>query len=435
MITKMKGTYDVTDDIGYLQEIEKKMLTVSKLFRYEEIRTPHFEATELFHRGVGETTDIINKETYTFEDRGNRQNTLRPEGTAGVVRAYIENKLYANPVTPQKYFYYGSMFRYERPQKGRFREFRQFGAEAFGSASPEIDAEVIAYAVTFLKAIKLKDVTVHLNSLGGKASKTAYHQALKAHLKDDITALCGDCQTRYKDNPLRILDCKVDADHPLVKDAPKPLDYLVEEDRTHFERVQAALKAMQIPFVVDDNLVRGLDYYTHTVFEIKVPEALLGRQNAICGGGRYNNLVETLGGPQTPATGFAFGIERIIVAMKAAGITPEASNLHVYFIALGDQAKLATLALMQRFRIGGLTANTDYLDKNIKGQFKQSDHQKARFVIVIGDAEIAKREIEIKDQRTGDTVNTSLEGAYETVVKLLTKGDACEDCDYQKGAR
>ncbi len=434
MITKMKGTYDVTDDIGYLQTIEKKMLTVSKLFQYKEIRTPHFEATELFHRGVGETTDIVNKETYTFTDRGNRQNTLRPEGTAGVVRAYIENKLHADPVTPQKYFYQGSMFRYERPQKGRFREFRQFGAEAFGASSPEIDAEIIAYAVTFLRALKLNDVTVHLNSLGGKDSKTAYHSALNAHLKDDIAALCQDCQTRFQDNPLRILDCKVDAKHPLVNSAPKPIAYLTDEDRTHFERVQAALKAMQISYTVDENLVRGLDYYTHTVFEIKVSEALLGRQNAICGGGRYNHLVETLGGPPTPASGFAFGIERLIVAMKAANITPEPDRLHVFFIALGDQAKLATLAMMQRFRLGGITCNTDFLDKDIKGQFKQSEHQHARFVMVIGDAEIAEKTLEIKDQHTGETVKASLSKAYDTVVKLLTKGDVCEDCDHQKGA-
>ncbi len=429
MIKRMKGTYDVTEDIAYMHEIEKKIMTVSRLFNYNELRTPHFEASSLFHRGVGEATDIISKETYDFIDRGKRDNTLRPEGTAGVVRAYIENKLYIDPVTPQKYYYYGSMFRYERPQKGRFREFRQFGAEAFGSPHPHIDAEVIAYAVMLLRSLKLKDVTVHINSLGDTASKTAFHKALKTHLRDDIDTLCSDCQTRYEENPLRILDCKVDQDKAVLKTAPKPLDYLNDEDKAHFDQVLQGLRAMHIDVEVDKNLVRGLDYYTHTVFEIKVSKDLLGNQNAICGGGRYNHLVETLEGPTTPAVGFAFGIERLIVALKAANYPLKEPYLHSYFLVLGDRARLAGLALMQRFRMGGLMCNMDFMEKSMKAQFKQSDHQSARFVIIIGEDEVNQETVQIKDQETKEEYTVTINEAYEKVVDLLTAGSACVDCD------
>ncbi len=433
MITKMKGTYDVIEDIGYMQEIEKKMMTVSRLFQYREIRTPHFEASSLFHRSVGETTDIVSKETYDFIDRGKRDNTLRPEGTAGVVRAFIENKLYADKVQPQKYFYYGSMFRYERPQKGRFREFRQFGAEVFGSNDPLIDAEVIAYAVTFLKALKIKDVTVHLNTLGDQESKANYREALINHLKGGVDGLCHDCQKRFHDNPLRILDCKVDQENPLLINAPHPIDYLIDEDRAHFNNVLDALKAMQINYEVDQRLVRGLDYYTHTVFEIKVSKDLLGNQNTICGGGRYNNLVETLGGPVTPAVGFAFGIERLIVALKAANITTPDAAMHVYFLTLGEAARLVATKLMQRFRIGGLMCNMDYLDKSMKAQFKQSDHQNARFVVIIGEQEVAENTVNIKDQNTSESYTVSSGDAYHKIMELLLQGSGCEDCD--KGAK
>ncbi|MFW5841852.1 MAG: histidine--tRNA ligase [Bacillota bacterium] len=433
MIRRMKGTYDITEDITYFHAIEKAMHSVSKLFQYKELRTPHFEASELFHRGVGETTDIVSKETYNFKDRGHRENTLRPEGTAGIVRSYIENKLYANPITPQKYYYYGSMFRYERPQKGRFREFRQFGAEAFGSFDAHMDAEVIAYAVTFLRALKLTDVKVHLNSLGGHDSKTAYHKALKAHLKDDIQSLCKDCQTRYETNPLRILDCKVDQDKPVLTSAPKPIDYLTEADKAHFDKVKRALDAMQIPYEVDDNLVRGLDYYTQTVFELKVSKELLGNQNAICGGGRYNELVETLDGPATPAVGFAFGIERLIVALQAAKVIEQDEAIHAYILTLGERAKEAGLALMQRFRMGGLITNMDFLDKSMKAQFKQSDHQNAKVVIILGEDELNKGVLQIKDQRSKEEHTVEINQAYQFLVDLFTKKTTCEDCDCEKG--
>ncbi len=432
MIQKMKGTYDIIDDIAYFQWIEKKIIQISKLYHYKEIRTPHFEASQLFHRGVGETSDIISKETYDFIDRGHRENTLRPEGTAGVVRAYIENKLYANPMVPHKFFYYGSMFRYERPQKGRFREFRQFGAEAFGSSSPLLDAETIAFAVTFLKSLKLKDVKVSLNGLGDKASKQAYHQALKAHLKDSIHDLCKDCQKRYQENPLRILDCKVDTDHPALISAPKPIDYLTDDDRAHFEAVLEALKTMDIDVEVDPSLVRGLDYYTHTVFEIKVSKALLGNQNAICGGGRYNHLVETLDGPPTPAVGFSFGIERLIVALKAADIVMEDYGSHLYLITLGEAAQKEGLRIIQKLRLGGIMANIDFLGKSLKAQFKQSEHHKARFVVVLGDEEMRQGDVEIKNQETQEITRSSIRGLYATLVDLLTAPSACDTCE-QKG--
>lgn len=429
MIQKMKGTYDVIEDIPYIQEIEKKMNQVSRLFNFKEIRTPHFEASELFHRSVGETSDIVSKETYDFKDRGDRLNTLRPEGTAGIVRAYIENKLYAERIVPHKYFYAGSMFRYERPQKGRFREFRQFGAEAFGSPFPEMDAELISYAVTFLKALKLKDVTVFINSLGDKESKLAYHKALKDHLKEGIGTLCKDCQTRYDQNPLRILDCKVDQDHPLLHSAPKPLDYLTEEDRAHFDFVCDYLDTMNITYEIDKNLVRGLDYYTHTVFELKVSKDLLGNQNTICGGGRYNHLVETLGGPPTPAVGFAFGLERLVIALKEANMLNFNESIHAYFLVMGDKARFKATELMHKLRLGGLVSNMDFHQKSMKAQFKQTDYQQARFAVILGDNEIKEGACNVKDQLSGEEFRVPFKSLYMTLYERLVNHSHCEDCE------
>ena len=433
MLQKMKGTYDLHDTIPLIHDIERAIQTVSRLFQYQEIRTPHFELSELYHRSVGESSDIVSKETYDFTDRGGRLVTLRPEGTAGVVRAYIENKLYAEPIRPQKYYYVGSMFRYERPQKGRFREFRQFGAEAFGSAQPELDAEMIAYAITFLSALKLKNLTVHINSLGDQASKTNYRSALKAHIKPHLDTLCKDCQTRFEENPLRILDCKVDHDHQALLTAPKPLDYLTDLDREHFESVLDLLKAMAINTTVDHGLVRGLDYYTHTVFEIKVDQALLGNQNTICGGGRYNHLVESLGGPSTPAVGFAFGLERLVVALEAAGLKGKVSPLYCYIAAIEPTSIRYAMALMQSLRMRGLTCNMGFERKALKAQFKQSAHQQARFVIILGEAEITTKTVQIKDQTTGDSFSAPLDEVFSTIMARLTTANDCETCGH-KGA-
>ncbi len=433
MIKRMKGTYDVTEDIRYYQAIEKQIQKVSRLFNYQEIRTPHFENQTLFHRGVGEDTDIVSKETYDFEDRGGRMNTLRPEGTAGVVRALIEHKLYAAPTIPQKYYYLGHMFRYERPQKGRFREFYQFGAEAFGSNHPSIDAEMIAYAVALLRGLKLKEVKVHLNTLGDTDSKKAFSQALKAHFKPALDSLCKDCQKRYEDNPLRILDCKVDQDKEVMKSAPKTTDYLTDTDALHFNMVKDYLKAMDIAFEVDHNLVRGLDYYTHTVFEIKVSKALLGNQNAICGGGRYNHLVETLGGPEVPAVGYAFGIERLVMALKENAYPLPNEALHLYLLVLDETARQKALALANKLRLGGIITDLDYMEKSLKAQFKQSAHYQARFVGILGEAEVKKNQINIKDQLTEKEETIALDDLYiELVNKLTRRNDDCEDCE--KGA-
>lgn len=439
MYQKMKGTYDLLPtDIAKWQKLEKVIRNVSKIYNYKEIRTPMFERSELFHRSVGETTDIVSKETYDFLDRGNRSNTLRPEGTAGVVRSYIENKLYADKIPVQKLFYMGPMFRYERPQKGRYRQFRQFGAEAFGSDSAQLDAEVIAYAVSVLKALKIKDVTVHINSIGDQESKEHYRTALVEYLKNDITTLCHDCQNRYQTNPLRILDCKIDKDTEVLKNAPKPVDYLNEVSKNHFEELIGYLDAMDIQYVVDENLVRGLDYYTHTVFEVNAHLETLGAQNTICGGGRYNNLVKSLEGPDTPAVGFAFGLERLMFALESIDFKGDPEFLHLYLMILGDEQKKEGLQLLNRCRLGGLTADIDFQDKGMKAKWKQASYHNARFVAIFGDQEKRENQINVKDQVTGKEVTIPVTELYNYIIEELMKPtsacqgcthDSCDDCE------
>jgi len=431
LIQKMKGTYDILpSEVGKWQALERKIRNVSKLYHYQEIRTPIFEQSDLFHRSVGEHTDIVSKETYDFVDRGKRNNTLRPEGTAPVVRSFIEHKMYADKLPVQKLFYMGPMFRYERPQKGRFRQFVQFGAEAFGSHSPLLDAEVIAYAVSVLKALKIKDVTVQINSLGDQESKDLYKEALLKHLAPGIDSLCHDCQTRYQTNPLRILDCKVDQDKDLLKEAPKPLDYLTEDSQKHFDELVSYLDAMDIHYTVNKNLVRGLDYYTHTVFEVHLNGDLLGNQTAICGGGRYNNLVQSLGGPKVPAVGFAFGVERLLTALDAIDFAGDKDTVHLYFMVLGDKQKASAMKLVQRLRIGGILTDIDFLDKSMKAQFKLADHMDARFVAIYGEQEEKDGEINVKDQKTGEETRVSIKKLYTHIVTELTKpSHDCESCE------
>jgi histidyl-tRNA synthetase len=439
MIRKIKGTYDVLpEEISRWHALEKTIRNVSKLFNYKEIRTPIIEYTELFHRTVGEETDIVSKETYDFKDRGGRLNTLRPEGTAGVVRSYIEQKLYADVLPVQKLYYMGPMFRYERPQKGRYRQFNQFGVEAFGSHSPMLDAEVIAFAVTLLRALKIKDVTVHVNSIGDGPSKKRYREALLNYLKPNIHHLCNDCQSRYITNPLRILDCKVDQAHPVLIEAPKPVDYLTEEDKKHFDEVLAYLDSMKIDYVVDKNLVRGLDYYTHTVFEVKANLETLGAQNTLCGGGRYNHLVESLEGPDVPGVGFAFGLERLMYALEAIDFKGDPKYLHLFMMVLGDEQKQDGMAMLQRCRIGGLTADIDFLDKGMKGKWKLASNHKARFVAIYGENERENETINVKDQDTGEEVTISKHQLYNYILTQLMKpnhnctsceADSCDDCE------
>ena len=439
MLRKMKGTYDILpDDIAKWQKLEKTIRNVSKIYNYKEIRTPIFEHSELFHRSVGETTDIVSKETYDFTDRGNRSNTLRPEGTAGVVRSFIENKLYAGNVPVQKMFYVGPMFRYERPQKGRYRQFAQFGAEAFGSSSPQLDAEVIAYAVSILKALKIKDVTVHLNSIGAGESKTNYKKVLKSYLEPELGNLCSDCNNRFEKNPLRILDCKIDADNPVLINAPKPVDYLTLEDKTHFEKTCEYLDAMEISYVVDEALVRGLDYYTHTVFEVKANLDTLGAQNTICGGGRYDNLVETMCGPKTPGVGFAFGLERLMFALESINFKGDPDYLHLFMMILGDEQKPEGLKMVNRCRLGGLFTDLDFLDKNMKQKWKQATNLKARFVAIFGEEERLNGTVNVKDQETGNEVTINNKQLYNYIVSELMKpatsctgcsADSCDECE------
>jgi len=442
MIQKPNGTYDLLpEDTTKWQALEKTIRNVSKIYNYKEIRTPIFEKTELFHRGVGESTDIVSKETYDFIDRGNRSNTLRPEGTAPVVRSYIENKIYADKFPVTKLYYMGSMFRYERPQKGRYRQFAQFGAEAFGSTSPLLDAEIISYAVSVLKALKIKDVKVHLNSIGDAESKEAYKLALVDYLKDDLDSLCHDCNTRFKTNPMRILDCKIDSKSDFLQNAPKPLEYLNEASKNHFADVIKFLDAMDIAYVIDESLVRGLDYYTHTVFEVKANLETLGAQNTICGGGRYNTLVSSLGGPDIPGVGFAFGLERLMFALDSINFKGDPSYLHLYLMVLGEKQKEDGIAILNRCRLGGLFSDIDYMDKNMKGQFKLAGNFNARFVAIYGEAEKADGTINIKDQDNGTEVTIPKEQLYNHIVQELMKPshscegcseDSCDTCDEEE---
>jgi len=435
---RMKGTYDVIEDAPYFRAVERAASEVSRLFNFKEIRTPLFEASELFHRSVGETTDIVSKETYDFTDRGGRRVTLRPEGTAGVVRAYIENKLHADPRVPGKYYYLGTMYRYDRPQKGRTREFRQFGVESFGTKSPAVDAETLAAAHTFFRALKLQDaLTLHINTLGGRESKANYAAALRAHLEPHVETLCADCQRRYQDNPLRILDCKIDGDSEAVQNAPRTLDHLAADDRKNFEEVLSHLDALQIDYVVDHALVRGLDYYTHTVYEFKVDAALLGSQNAIGGGGRYDELVETLGGPPTPATGFGIGLERLIHVLKQRGFTPREGHVHLYLLAIGEEARRRTFTLAHELRLGGLVVETDLLGRSVKAQFKQSEHHQAAFVGILGETELAAGTINLKDQATQEEQTLKQSELLKTIKTRLngrSKAPDCSDCT-EKGSQ
>lgn len=434
MITKIKGTQDILpSEVRRWQDLEDVIFQVSRLYGFKEIRTPIFEASELFHRSVGDTSDIVKKETYDFTDRGERQVTLRPEGTASVVRSVVENKLYADPGLPLKYYYVGPMFRYERPQKGRQRQFHQFGAEAMGSFSPQMDAEMIAYATTLLAALRLPGVRVKVNSLGDAASKAAYREKLLEYLAPRIDGLCEDCRARFQDNPLRVLDCKVDKDSPILKEAPKPLDYLSPEAKAHFDAVLGHLKAMGLDFAVDKSLVRGLDYYTHTVFELEADLPTLGAQATIGGGGRYNDLVESLDGPSFPSVGFAFGLERLLLALESVEEPQPPEPLHVFLITLGEAAKAQASGLLLRLRHGGLLCDTDFMDRPLKGQFKQAERLGAMYILILGDEEIAKGVVNVKNVKTGLQEAVETGQLYSYLVKGIQAsahscGGECESC-------
>jgi len=402
MIQKPKGTYDVYGSKGKnILYIEKLLNVLMDKYNYEYFRTPIFESSELFHRGVGETTDIVSKETYDFKDRGDRLMTLRPEGTAGVVRSYIENKLYGSAVLPLKTWYYGPMFRYERPQSGRFREFYQFGIEVFGTNDPIMDAEVISIAVNFYKLLGLKGIKVNINSLGDNESRGNYRKALLNYLKPYINDLCEDCQNRYLKNPLRILDCKVDADTNILKNVPRTIDYLNEDSKKHFLKVQEYLKELDIDFKVNPGIVRGLDYYTHTVFEVEASVEGFGSQNVLCGGGRYNNLIETMDGPSTPGVGFALGMERLLTALEFEKIDLDYDKgIDLYVIPMSENEKAFAFNLTQNLRLNGFSVDMDYMNRNLKGNFKQADRLNSKFVVIIGEEEVSSKVLTIKNNTT-----------------------------------
>ncbi|TCP32273.1 histidyl-tRNA synthetase [Scopulibacillus darangshiensis] len=404
-----RGTQDILPkDVAVWHVIEDAAKRICKLYNYDEIRTPMFESTDLFQRGVGDTTDIVQKEMYTFEDRGGRSLTLRPEGTASVVRSFVENKLYGLPDQPAKLYYIGPMFRYERPQAGRTRQFTQFGVEAIGSADPAIDAEVIALAMTFYQDLGLKNLKLVLNSLGDPESREVHRNELIAHFEPSINEFCSDCQNRLEKNPLRILDCKVDSGHPLMETAPSIVDFLNEESRDYFDKVKNLLDNMDISYELDPNLVRGLDYYNHTTFEIM--GGGFGAITTLTGGGRYNGLVKELGGPESTGIGFALSIERLLLALEAEKVSlPVNKGVHCFIAAIGDKAKEKTPAILYNLRKAGITADMDYMDRKVKGQFKQADRLNATFVAVLGEEELDKQIINVKNMTSGEQKEVKLE--------------------------
>ncbi|AKS39041.1 histidyl-tRNA synthetase [Anoxybacillus gonensis] len=405
-----RGTQDILpEQAAKWQYIEQMARELCRRYNYQEIRTPIFEHTELFLRGVGDTTDIVQKEMYTFEDRGGRSLTLRPEGTAAVVRSFVENKMYGYPNQPVKLYYMGPMFRYERPQAGRFRQFVQFGVEALGSNDPAIDAEVIALAMDIYRTLGLKKLKLVINSLGDIESRKAHRQALIDHFQHRIHEFCDDCQARLHKNPMRILDCKKDRDHELMRTAPSILDYLNEQSRTYFEKVQMYLQKLGIAFEVDPRLVRGLDYYNHTAFEIMSEAEGFGAITTLCGGGRYNGLVQEIGGPETPGIGFALSIERLLAALEAESISlPISEGIDCYVVALGEQAKEEAVALVAALRQEGIAAEKDYQDRKVKAQLKAADRLQATYVAILGEDELEKGVINVKHMATGEQQEVSL---------------------------
>lgn len=384
-----RGTKDILPDtVGDWNYVEGEIREMCRRFGYSEIRTPIFEHTELFQRGIGEGTDVVDKEMYTFTDRGERSITLRPENTASAVRAYLQNKLYAQS-NLVKLFYIGSMFRYDRPQAGRMREFHQFGVEALGEANPAVDAEVILLAMNLLEGLGLKDLELSINSVGCPKCRSKYRTMLQDFFRDKLEDLCEDCRSRFERSPLRILDCKKDSDKPYMADAPKITDCLCEECADHFAKLKELLTSAGISFTHDPRLVRGLDYYTKTAFEIQYPP--LGAQSAVAGGGRYDGLIEEMGGNPTPAVGFATGLERLLLALESQNLLPEKNrSVDAYVVALGETAQAEGFKLLNSLRQQGLSAAMDFAGRSMKAQMKQANKLGAKYSVILGEDEIAE---------------------------------------------
>jgi len=409
-LQKPKGTQDILpQESAKWQYVEEFARETFRKYNYAEIRTPIFEHYEVISRSVGDTTDVVPKKMFAFYDKAARHITLRPEGTAPVVRSYVENKLFAPEVQkPVKLYYMGSMFRYERPQAGRLREFHQIGAECFGSSNPATDVEMIAMAAQFFKEIGITNVSLELNTLGNPESRAAYRQALIDYLTPLKAKLSADSQRRLEENPLRVLDSKEPEDKVAVEGAPSILDYLDEESSAYFAAVRSMLETLQIPYVINTNMVRGLDYYNHTIFEFTTEVA--GSQLTICAGGRYDGLVAYFGGPETPGVGFGMGLERLLLVLDKQGVElPIETGLDAYIAVLGAGANGKALELVQSLRAQGFAAERDYLDRKIKAQFKSADIFQAKTIITLGESELESGELTVKNNETRQEVTVALE--------------------------
>ena len=413
-----KGTKDVLPADSYKwQYVESKMRAITARAGYREIRTPMFEHTELFLRSVGDTTDIVQKEMYTFEDKGGRSITLKPEGTASVVRAFIEGKLFAEALPVKMYYLSMPNFRYEKPQSGRFREFHQFGLEAFGASEASIDAELIYIAWELTQSLGINGLSLSINSIGCPQCRAAYYQTLREYLAGKVDKLCANCKARYERNPLRVLDCKEPECIAQVADAPSIIDSLCDDCRAHFESLKANLNALDIPFTVDPRIVRGLDYYTKTVFEIiaQVP----GGKLTVCGGGRYNGLVQEIGGPDLPGVGFGMGVERLLMVMDLLGIEiPRPNVTDVFVCTMGDNARLAGIKLVNQLRRADVKADMDHNKRSLKAQFKFADKCGARYVIVLGEDELAQGVAKLRNMQTHEESDISLSD-IDNIQKIL----------------
>lgn len=425
LITKaIKGTKDVLPSESYKnQYIEATCLGVAENFGYKEMRTPVFEHTELFQRGVGDTTDVVQKEMYTFDDKGGRSITLRPEGTAGAARAFLENGL-SNEALPQKICYLISCYRYEKPQAGRLREFHQFGIECFGATSPLADAEMISLAKQIFDELGVKDLHLELNSIGCPECRAEYHKALKEYFSQYKDKLCDTCNDRLERNPMRILDCKSPVCSEIAKGAPVVLDYLCDECKEHFEKVKSYLDAANIEYIVNPQIVRGLDYYTKTVFEF-VSDAI-GSQGTVCGGGRYDGLLEELGGQHTPSLGFAMGLERLQLVMEAQGCNfPEPSRPDLFIVAMGEKATLKAVEIAKDMRDEGFSVVYDLNGRSLRAQMKYADKLGAKFNVVIGDNEVENKIVSLKDMATGESseinLDTFVNGFYSVSMESQLK--------------
>lgn len=418
LVTKsIKGTQDTLPSESYkIQFVEQSVLEIAKNYGYKEIRVPVFEHTELFQRGVGDTTDVVQKEMYTFEDKGGRSITLRPEGTAGVVRSYIEHGLF-NEAQPQKVCYLISCYRYEKPQAGRLREFHQFGCECFGTASPAADAELISLVNDIFAFLDVKNLKIQINSIGCPECRKNYHKALQEYFESKKDELCGTCLGRLERNPMRILDCKSPVCSEIAKDAPKVTDYLCDECDEHFKKVQQYLGAMNIPYEVNPSIVRGLDYYTKTVFEFVSTE--IGAQGTVCGGGRYDGLVEEIGGNHTPALGFAMGMERLLLLMQAQGIEfPPEAKCDLYIASMGENATLKASQIASDVRGNGMHAQFDIVGRSVKAQMKYANKIGAAYTVVLGDSEIEAGVAKVKNMADGSETEMKIDDIAEEIMRL-----------------